>query len=202
MPDEPMPRRMQLLDAAATCFARGGFHATTVAEISLEAQCSPGLLYRYFSGKEALVAALVDREAERTVAALSAARGPDLVQALDRAAATSATGWEDPRLAALHIQIVAEAARGSSAVTGPVRRHFHDVIEALATTLKIGQDGGVVDRELDPHETAHALVALACGLTLLRALDAESAAPAPSHDITAALLGRLLRPQSVLEETS
>jgi AcrR family transcriptional regulator len=183
MADDPEPapgRREQLLDAAALCFARGGFHATTVAEISLQAQCSPGLLYRYFAGKEALVSALVDREAGRTVAALSAVRGSaDLVRDLDRAAATSATGWEDPRLAALHIQIVAEAARGS-AVSEPVRRHFQDVIEALAGTLKIGQESGVVDHQLDPAATARALVALASGLTLLRAVDSGPTAPAPS----------------------
>ena len=37
-------RAEELLDAAARCFAYGGFQATTVAEISLEAGCSPGLL--------------------------------------------------------------------------------------------------------------------------------------------------------------
>ena len=67
-------RADQLLDAAARCFAHGGFHATTVAEISLEAGCSPGLLYRYFAGKEALVAALVERQAGRTVALLEEVR--------------------------------------------------------------------------------------------------------------------------------
>jgi AcrR family transcriptional regulator len=196
--ESPAGRREQLLDAAGRCFARGGFHATTVAEISLEAGCSPGLLYRYFAGKEALVAALVEREAGRTVAAISAVRGSaDLVADLDRAAAGPAAGWEDPQVATLHIQIVAEAARGS-AVSGPVRQHFHDVITALTETLRIGQESGVLDARTDPAATARVLVALASGLTLLRAVD-----PDPAEVVEGAtrhLLDRMLRPGRAQEE--
>jgi AcrR family transcriptional regulator len=188
------PRREQLLDAAARCFARGGFHATTVAEISLEAECSPGLLYRYFAGKDALVAALVEREAERTVAALTSVRASsDLLFDLDQAAEQTVTDWDDARSAALHIQIIAEASRGS-AVTEPVRRHFADVTAALAETLRAGQQAGAVDGALDPAETARVLVAMVSGLTLMRAVDADPARPAPS-DTARLLLARMLVPR-------
>jgi AcrR family transcriptional regulator len=192
-------RREQLLDAAARCFSRGGFHAATVAEISLEAQCSPGLLYRYFAGKEALAGALVEREAQRTVAALLAVRGSDdLVRDLEQAAKGSNTSWADSRTSTLHVQIIAEAARGS-AVSEPVRRHFHDVIAALADTLKAGQENGSVDQQLDPGEMAYALVALVSGLTLLTAVEADPASPAstpaqPMHS-SLHLLDRLIRPR-------
>jgi AcrR family transcriptional regulator len=193
MTDEPKARREQLLDAAARCFARGGFHGTTVAEISLEAECSPGLLYRYFAGKEALVAALVAREAEKTVAALSSVRGStDLVADLDTAAERSITGWDDARSAALHIQIIAEASRGS-AVSEPVRNHFADVTAALAETLKVAQQAGVVDAGLDPGATARILVAMVSGLTLMRAVDADPARPTPTGTAKE-LLKRMLAP--------
>jgi AcrR family transcriptional regulator len=192
VPDERPGRAEELLDAAARCFAHGGFHATTVAEISLEAGCSPGLLYRYFAGKEALVAALVEREADRTVAALEAARGSsDLLAALDQAAI--ATCWDDARSAALHVQIVAEAARGGSAVTQSVRRTYTEIIAALAATLRVGQEAGAVDDEIDADAAAQLLVAVVNGLVMLRAAGVGEDAPPPG-DATRALLGRILHP--------
>lgn len=52
-------RRQQILNAAMACFARKGFHQTTMADIAAEAGVSDTLAYRYFSGKEELVEAAV-----------------------------------------------------------------------------------------------------------------------------------------------
>lgn len=52
-------RRRQILDAAALCFARNGFHATSMQDVLKEADLSAGAVYRYFSGKEELIAAIV-----------------------------------------------------------------------------------------------------------------------------------------------
>ena len=50
-------RRQQILDAAFGCFARQGFHQTTMQDICREAELSPGAVYRYFDSKEAIIAA-------------------------------------------------------------------------------------------------------------------------------------------------
>ena len=50
-------RRQQVLDAAFACFARNGFHQTTMQDICREAQLSPGAVYRYFASKEEIIAA-------------------------------------------------------------------------------------------------------------------------------------------------
>ena len=52
-------RRDQILEAAARCFARNGFAATSVPDIVTEASLSVGSLYRYFNGKEDLFLAVV-----------------------------------------------------------------------------------------------------------------------------------------------
>src|SRR3954464_11109027 len=44
-------RRSEILSAAQTCFARPGFHQTSMQEICAEAGMSPGNLYRYFRSK-------------------------------------------------------------------------------------------------------------------------------------------------------
>ena len=60
-------RRAHVLAAAARCFAREGFHRTTMQHIVREAGLSPGALYRYFASKEDIVAAIADErhQAER-----------------------------------------------------------------------------------------------------------------------------------------
>jgi len=47
-------RKQQILDAAANCFARNGFHRTSMQDIVRESGLSAGLIYRYFTGKDDL----------------------------------------------------------------------------------------------------------------------------------------------------
>jgi len=76
-------RREHILDAAEVCFARSGFHRTTMQDICKEALISPGALYVYFASKEDLIAGIAERDraefAER-FAELSAA--PEFMKAL------------------------------------------------------------------------------------------------------------------------
>jgi hypothetical protein len=51
-------RREQIIVAALACFARAGYHATTMADIAEQAGVSKGTPYLYFPGKEALFLAL------------------------------------------------------------------------------------------------------------------------------------------------
>jgi TetR/AcrR family transcriptional regulator, transcriptional repressor of aconitase len=53
-------RRDQIIAAAAGCFARAGYHATTMADIAEAAGVSKGTPYLYFPGKEALFIALYE----------------------------------------------------------------------------------------------------------------------------------------------
>lgn len=53
-------RRDQIIAAAAECFARSGYHVTTMADIAEAAGVSKGTPYLYFSSKEALFLALYE----------------------------------------------------------------------------------------------------------------------------------------------
>ena len=61
-PDTQRARREHILEAAELCFARAGFHRTTMQDICKEAAVSPGALYVYFDSKEALIAGICERE--------------------------------------------------------------------------------------------------------------------------------------------
>lgn len=54
-----MDRRAQILYAAEIIFREKGFHKTSIAEISLQADISVGLIYNYYKNKEAIIEALV-----------------------------------------------------------------------------------------------------------------------------------------------
>jgi AcrR family transcriptional regulator len=51
-------RRAQIIAAALACFARAGYHATTMADVAAQAGVSKGTPYLYFESKEALFIAL------------------------------------------------------------------------------------------------------------------------------------------------
>ncbi|MGK8525225.1 TetR/AcrR family transcriptional regulator [Nocardia asteroides] len=51
-------RRQQILDAARRCFARKGFHETSMQDVFAESGLSAGAVYRYFKSKDELITAL------------------------------------------------------------------------------------------------------------------------------------------------
>ena len=105
-------RRQQILIAAAQCFRDHGFHAASIAKISIAAGMSPGHIYHYFENKEAIIAAIVaqDLESQLTLTAQLRAACNKRAALIERAAEGVADQL-DPVSAALKLEIVAEAAR-------------------------------------------------------------------------------------------
>jgi AcrR family transcriptional regulator len=83
--------RDRLLDGALACLARVGLAKTTLDDVAREAGCARATLYRYFPGKQPLVAALVQREAGRFAVELLAATA-DCATAEDAIVAAVVTG--------------------------------------------------------------------------------------------------------------
>lgn len=59
-------RREQILSAAQRCFARKGFHTTSMNDVFAEAGLSAGAVYSYFKSKDEIIAAMAER-AVRTI---------------------------------------------------------------------------------------------------------------------------------------
>jgi len=66
-------RRRQILEAATACFAERGIHATTMQDICQRAGLSPGAVYCWFAGKEAIIEAVADQRHARERDMLQAA---------------------------------------------------------------------------------------------------------------------------------
>lgn len=106
-------QRARILDAAERCFIERGFHAASMAHIAATARMSPGLIYRYFGGKNEIIRAIVERHLEtdgcRAMRRLHTREDfcPSMLEAFER--------WrrqDDPAMnAALILELTAEAAR-------------------------------------------------------------------------------------------
>lgn len=53
-------QRQRILVAARACFVHSGFHAASMSQIAETADMSPGLIYRYFENKNAIILAIIE----------------------------------------------------------------------------------------------------------------------------------------------
>jgi AcrR family transcriptional regulator len=150
-------KRLQVLEAAATCFRRYGFHATSIARISMIAGMSPGHIYHYFPNKEAIVAGIVDRnlgEFAQLAKRLEEAQGPKtFVGALMEEIAPGVEQRTDPARTSLDLEMLAEASRNfeiRSALQRSGDVHFERMRELFRQAPSMRQLSPV---DLDAHIT-------------------------------------------------
>ena len=117
--DSVPDRRSQILDAALVCFAKRGFHQTSMHDISAEAGISVGLIYRYFENKEAVISAMADRHKKEISDMLQRARqAPTLLESLEILFTAHCCEEETPVVSAFVVDLYAESSRN------PQRRRF------------------------------------------------------------------------------
>ena len=108
-------RRRQILDASIDCFAREGFHRTSMTQIIAEAGVSAGTIYLYFTSKEEIVEAIAEeRHALESALASTALANPDTRQALHDLAGGYVDWLSDPieqKRRRVTVQVWAEALR-------------------------------------------------------------------------------------------
>lgn len=110
--ERALKQRERILEAARTCFVKRGFHGASIADIADEAGMSPGLMYRYFENKNAIIKAIIDRQLESGRRRLEEIRSSqDLVQGIVNAIERWRSGNSDEMNAPLFLEISAEATR-------------------------------------------------------------------------------------------
>lgn len=202
-----LDRRTRILDAAARCFARAGFHRSTMQDVAGEAGMSPANIYRYFDSKDAIVAGLAERDrADLAADMASAAEADDLIAAFGRIAAKHLVE-APPAKAALCLEIWAEATR-NPAVAALCLQFEREVQEHLVRLLRAARAQGGVAPGVDLAALARLIVTLADGLFKRRALEPDFSGAAETAMLLAvvgaALRGDLPLPaaaQAATEET-
>ena len=76
-------RRQQILDAAAECFRKSGFHGASMSEIAKSFGMSAGHIYNYFESKEAIIEAMVKRDLDQALERIAKIQGEkDILKAM------------------------------------------------------------------------------------------------------------------------
>ncbi|MGA7670466.1 MAG: TetR/AcrR family transcriptional regulator [Nitrolancea sp.] len=184
-------RRAQILQAAATVFARSGVDGARMDDIVTESGLSKGSLYWYFDSKQEIVIALVDEVLRAEFEQLKRlVESPGTVlQRLNTFVDTHAAVFsEHPTLGKLGLEFYAMSGRVPQ-IKEFIRRYYQDYIDKLVELLQQGRDRGELTLG-DPNELAVNLVCLLEGLTLLWALEAgEVNLPRQFRGGLAALVG-------------
>ncbi|PAZ12855.1 TetR family transcriptional regulator [Streptomyces sp. SA15] len=172
-------RRRQILDAAALCFARNGFHATSMQDVLKEADLSAGAVYRYFSGKEELITAIVSEVLGGVRAAFEEAAGqsppppPDRLVAavLSRTLALREGLTLDgaPAFPRLVVQVWSEIPRNAelAAVLG---EGYSAVRAAWGRIVEGYQEAGTMRSDVPPDHVARTMIAAVLGFIAQQSL--------------------------------
>src|SRR3954451_3457390 len=172
--DPVLDRKTQILEAAILCFARKGFHLTSMHDISAEAGISVGLIYRYFANKEAVISAMADRHKSEIQEVLERSKqAPTLFESLEILFTAHCCENSPKVLSAFVVDLYAEASRNpqtADLVRDDLETAMEGVTDLIARSpeAKAGEAHG-----LKAHELAELIFAVARGMLMLDVLQPQ-----------------------------
>ncbi|WP_240358539.1 TetR/AcrR family transcriptional regulator [Myxococcus vastator] len=153
---------MDILEAAIHLFARRGFLATTMADLSRAIRMTPGALYWHFPTKEDLLLAAIEELHQRCVREFRLLGNYQELSAQEQFQAISERAHlllrEHREYGIFFAMLAAEAADSNDQVAEAIR----DKLALYATTLKDiirhGQETGEFRQDVDALHAAHSLL--------------------------------------------
>ncbi|GAA2570001.1 MULTISPECIES: TetR/AcrR family transcriptional regulator [Streptomyces] len=172
--------RAQIIAAARRCFARDGYHQTSMPDIAAEAGVAVGAPYRYFTGKDELILEIAGEAFRlifdpigRIVDAAESVTAADLVEAAtapvsgDEAVDGAGNAVPVDELLRCAVQSWAELLRNEG-LRQRANAGFERVRGRVADALRAGRRAGTVPAELDPDRGSRVVMALLHGFVLQR----------------------------------
>ncbi|MGW7368178.1 TetR/AcrR family transcriptional regulator [Streptomyces sp. NPDC054841] len=170
-------RRRQILDGAARCFARNGFHATSMQDILSEVGLSAGAVYRYFRGKDELISAIAEeafagiRAAFEEAARTTPPPTPDIL--LGRVLGTflegQVPGGDQQAFGRLIVQVWTETLRNEH-LAAILNDGYDAMRRAWAKLVDAYRDNGILHADVPADHVARTLIATAQGFIAQQAL--------------------------------
>jgi TetR/AcrR family transcriptional repressor of uid operon len=195
-------RRSQILEAALVCFAKRGFHQTSMHDISGEAGISVGLIYRYFENKEAVISAMADRHKTEISEMLERARqAPSLLESLEILFTAHCCEDAPQVVSAFVVDLYAEASRNPH-VADLVRDVLETAMNGVRDLIARAPEAQNAAHGLTPNELAELIFAVARGMLMLDVLRPHEMTPAERRtrqlEVTRRLWRLLFKPEGEL----
>ncbi|MET7857461.1 TetR/AcrR family transcriptional regulator [Streptomyces sp. NPDC005318] len=194
-------RRRQILDGAARCFARNGFHGTSMQDVLQEVGLSAGAVYRYFSGKDDLIAAIAGeavggvRQAFEEAARVSPPPTPDvLIGRVTRTLFDGDRELDRRAYAGLIVQVWSETLR-SERLAATLSEAYGGLKVAWAELVEVYRETGVLSADVPSDHVARTLIATAQGFIAQLAMFGD-ATPEMLEDGLRGLMSMDLQPVS------
>ncbi|PYK12713.1 MAG: hypothetical protein DME65_03420 [Verrucomicrobia bacterium] len=195
-------RRSQILEAALVCFARRGFHQTSMHDISSEAGISVGLIYRYFENKEAVISAMAARHKEEIQQMLERARqAPNLLESLEILFTAHCCENEPRLISAFVVDLYAEASRNPH-VADLVRDVLETAMNGVKDLIARAPEAQNTENNLSADDLAELIFAVARGMLMLDVLRPPEMTAAERRmrqlEVTRRLWRLLIKPEGQL----
>jgi AcrR family transcriptional regulator len=188
-------KRQMLLDAAIACFARNGFHKTTMEDIGREAGVSATVAYRYFDSKEDIIVATVEHSVDRLARRLNALQDDDYIPALfEQMIRDFYHRIDEPERAAhyrVRMLLWAETLQNPK-VAAEAQIQRHEAQNRLVRLVENGQERGQIRSDLDASVVAGAYMASLDGFVLHWLADPDVDIPT-YRDAHLAMIGGLFK---------
>jgi TetR/AcrR family transcriptional regulator, repressor for uid operon len=186
-------RRSQILEAALVCFAKRGFHQTSMHDISGEAGISVGLIYRYFENKEAVISAMADRHKKEITEMLERARqAPSLLESLEILFTAHCCEDAPQVVSAFVVDLYAEASRNPH-VADLVRDVLDTAMDGVTDLIARAPEAQNAGNDLRPEELAELIFAVARGMLMLDVLRPQQMTAAERRERQLEVARRLWR---------
>ena len=197
--DSVTDRRSQILEAALICFAKRGFHQTSMHDISAEAGISVGLIYRYFENKEAVISAMADRHKKEIGQVLERARqAPTLLESLEILFTAHCCENEPRVVSAFVVDLYAEASRNAQ-VADLVRNVLKTAMDGVTELISRAPEAQNTAHGLSPADLAELIFAVARGMLMLDVLRPQQTTAAERRErqleVTRSLWRLLFKPE-------
>ena len=154
-----------------SCFAKRGFHQTTMQNISEEAGISVGLIYRYFASKEAVIGAMAEehkKDLQRLLARASSA--PTLLESLEILLTAHCSDDVPQMHSAFVVDLFAEAGRNPE-IAHLVRDILETSMAAVTDVIARAPEMRDAPHGLAPREITELVFATARGSMMRDVLD-------------------------------
>jgi len=176
-PEHFAARRAQILDAAAACFSRAGFHKTSMQDIIAASGLSAGAIYNYFAGKDQIIEAIAkDRHAAEQIPLAALADADDArvaLKSLARYFVEELLTQEGRRTRIIGVLAWAEALLNPE-IAQSMQAGLLTPRQSIATLIAKSQRDGDLSKDLDPEAVARSFIATFYGFVLQKLWDPET----------------------------